>query len=199
MLKKKILFISLVILILTIGVYFLFTNDSFKKYTPFTKNQNILTTKDWKSYKNDIFGYSLKYPSKLNIQNDDQNYYTDGWDKLEWTERASLGLNDLNNPDETVFGVSILYNKEIAPKDYIKSYLDYSKASGTAYEEITIDGAKGMRGNLQIDPSNPGSNITRTLVPNGKFVISFDGSTDKANIELYNKIISTINLDKISE
>ena len=67
----------------------------------FTADATILDTSDWKTYTNEVYGFSLKYPS--------------GYTKFVWTaDNPKIGLLanwGMNKGQETVFSINVFSNK----------------------------------------------------------------------------------------
>jgi hypothetical protein len=128
----NILLIVIVISLVGTGVYFALV----KKQEPVPQQ---ITTKDWKTYRNEKYGFEVKYPSEWQVQED----YGRAASDFEFTGPVSISAGEQDN-----FGIQITPGSDgsIEFKNFDELSTDEYWGAGRA-EKIEINGVPALRVN----------------------------------------------------
>lgn len=107
-----------------------------------TKNETItsdLDTSNWKTYTNDLYGYSIKYPSNWEIIKDDKKWETDfnPIGEKYYIETADVGVVRVVQAPDVKFDKSKYPNAEQTTLDGREAY----KTTGEFGGEVSIHSA----------------------------------------------------------
>lgn len=155
-------------------------------------------TADWKTYNNDSYGISFKYPKDWIIQND----------QLE-SALIYLGLNtagytpkpDTDQPNSANFylyeSISKLDSKKLSPSS-LKDYLDkYSALSDPTYKNVTTQKIGSLNGySADAGPNQFGGGKYYFVELSNKQIVEFWLFDTRADSETMNTILSTFQFTK---
>lgn len=117
------------------------------------EDQNLITqVGDWKTYRNEEYGYEIIYPNlKENINNEPRKLNSDDYDQenplfIVESRQTLTHNNELGDGNFYSYYINIYNNKESLPvSKWIEKYKDYLFYPDTKFENTLINGVDAIR------------------------------------------------------
>lgn len=142
----------------------------------------------WKTYKNNILGYSIDYPTIINIMGNDLDQHVEFTGPLsnnEWWPKISISHynNDFYKPQE-----------DVSVADLVKAFPEY-----TLGEEISIAGLDTVHYVQAKTPQAFAADYFYFIKDNQLYNITIIHSNDRQDWKLYNKMLDSFEFDDTAE
>lgn len=208
--KITIAIISILALALVAGGFWVWKNkhkvEVIQQAEQIENNQELeINTSDWKTYINEGWKYSIKYPSNLyikpNAQGDkfpgDESTPFDGGQTLIISDIEKMGIQDVM-PEERIHIIITTLKKEEGQSLY--SYLVKSFSFGDNISEVVVNGISGFQNKSVNEYSSVTVSSSSVFLSRDNWVyylysLNDSGENfDSKNYKLMKKIISTFQL-----
>ncbi len=186
----KIWIIIIIFLVLVVGVYLLLAINWWPKDGSLTFLTSDINTADWKTYRNEKYGFEFKYPPKCKIKDD----YNSDWNFLEKSPPYDALLLSLCEYDvEEFFNivVSPFYKSGYNLEELYENTIYGMKSGVISKTEVSLGVEKGIRVELELLP--PSTKVVFLFFHDG---IGFKISYGPSKHHIFSNVMSTFQFTK---